>query len=306
MRKLYYIGLCFLLTFQACENELDIPLDESSNQLTLNVELNPYDRAKALVTLTGKPLEINNFPIPKDAVVELFEEGKFVEFLQYSPNDTSRINGIFEGAKVPQPGLNYRIKVSKKGYPSIESSDKIPHQIMVEEPVLSQYPQQNSDGTKANIALQFNDPASERNYYQLYVYYYLKVRTDSEGEDSISNNYIFNLDKTLNISSPQMVDYSNGILFSDENFDGTAANLTLTIDAEPMSAYGDDRFREVFIFIELRALSESNYQYRKTLTLAKRNTNDGFSEPVLVWNNIQNGLGIMGSYTRDFKAIRLK
>jgi hypothetical protein len=306
MKRLFFIGISCLLVIISCENELDIPLDNNAKKLTLNVELSPYDKAKALVSLTNQPLEAANYPIPKDAIVELYEEGKFIEFLQYNPEDTSRINGIYEGTLVPQPGLNYQIKVNKTGFNAIEASDQMPPQIQVKDLVLAKYPQVYTDGKKAQITFTFDDPALQNNYYQLFVYYFFKVKTESDGEDSIAYNYIFNLDKTINIASPQMVDYSNGILFSDENFDGTTARLQLTFDAEPLENYRDPKYRQAAIFFELRAISQNNYQYRRTLTLSRRKNNDGFSEPVLVWNNILNGLGIMCSYTRDFKVLDLK
>jgi hypothetical protein len=58
------------------------------------------------------------------------------------------------------------------------------------------------------------------------------------------------------------------------------------------------------LVVELQSISESYYQYLKSMT-SNGGGDDFFSEPVQVYSNITNGIGILGSYTQSSKVVEL-
>ena len=98
-------------------------------------------------------------------------------------------------------------------------------------------------------------------------------------------------------------------LFDDENMDG------LTLESSKGKSYMPEiqtdlrgtainpKPKLVSITIELLHTDEAYYQYHRTLQ-QYRNTNNPFSEPILVFSNIEGGLGCFAGYNSKILNIR--
>jgi len=81
------------------------------------------------------------------------------------------------------------------------------------------------------------------------------------------------------------------LLFDEKMFDGREAIMDLLIKDSIME---DDHEGEVYF--NLKSVTDNYYHYHTTAGLQAWNNGDSFAQPVQVFSNIPNGLGIlMGS-----------
>jgi hypothetical protein len=59
----------------------------------------------------------------------------------------------------------------------------------------------------------------------------------------------------------------------------------------------EEQARRVEIVVELQSISRDYYHYLRTRNLSERTGDNPFGEPIQIFNNIQNGIGILGGYT---------
>lgn len=306
MRSLFKIwsAVWLVLMMTACENPLDIPLDDAASKLTLNAEITINEPLRVLVTQTKSPLSSGNYKVPKDAIVNLFKDGTYLETLLYNPNDTNKTYGIFRSIHQPVAGSDYRIEVLYPGYEKLTATDRIPETIKIQSLETTFYPEDYGQSGEATFNLSFKDNADQEEYYLLYIFYQTLERTGSTGPDSLEYRYSTNK-RGLNVPEFEQ-DYTGGLMFSDVSFNGEQQTIQVNLSAQPLSFFASNQFKEANLFFELRRISKNNFLYRKTYTRYVSGANNGFGEPVLVWTNVENGFGILSSFTRDFYAYKVK
>jgi hypothetical protein len=300
----FILLVCCGVWLSACENPLDLPLNKAVGILTLNAELNPDERINALITLPKEPFKPGPFEVPNNAVVQLFEDGEWKETLRYNPNDSSVAFGIYAGNTRPKAGSRYRIEVNVPGYDAISAEDQVPRFCPIQELSTLYYPADYGQDGTARFSFSISDEPNTDNYYVLYIFYRTLQKGGPEPDAEPFFDF-FTRRRSINVPDAAF-DYTGGILFSDKTFPGSAFSVQVTLAAEPLSLFADDKYLEAKLFFELRSISRDNYLYRSTLTKFRNDENNGFSEPVLVWNNIKGGLGIFSSFNRDFKDVPLK
>jgi len=138
------------------------------------------------------------------------------------------------------------------------------------------------------MSIGLNDNAATENYYQIglssistYEYYDYELDsliTYSQKEDLWAYPVDPWLDNIANASE-------NGLSFSDATFNGT--NIVLNLSTYIYS-YNTN---ETKILIDLYSISEEYYNYLKSKSLYEE-SDPAFSEPVQIFSNIENGLGI--------------
>lgn len=173
---------------------------------------------------------------------------------------------------------------------------------------------------KVNYKLKFSDNGDQKNYYRLIV---RKV-----SYDGVWNYETNRVDTIINNNIPQYSDFDfsdvvsgntndpltdtgtspvGGLLsesknkyhvFSDDLFNGKtyplqfSTNFTKIIEDVQYGSVSDIKHE---VYINLQSISKDYYQY--LMTRAASSTTNNFSEPVKVYNNINGGIGILGSYT---------
>ena len=53
------------------------------------------------------------------------------------------------------------------------------------------------------------------------------------------------------------------------------------------------------MFVYLISASEDYFRYKRTYSLQEESSGDPFAQPVNVYNNIENGFGIVAGYSED-------
>ncbi len=133
-------------------------------------------------------------------------------------------------------------------------------------------------GDNGRLTLRLEDPGGRRNYYLLRFYSLQEY-----------NGKFYRYQNPLDYEGPDAIEllgggYSRDIIFNDAMFDGRSWQLLLKTFVYDQGKYE----------LDICNLSEETYRYMQTMELQRRKRYDRFSEKVSIYNNIRNGLGIVG------------
>jgi hypothetical protein len=162
-----------------------------------------------------------------------------------------------------------------------------------------------------SFKVKFTDPVDEKNYYlvkirntydfekwdeNLIIYDTLYVGPDTTIINEVLGGNVISL-ATENIwfsSNDLIIEeymWSTGVIFSDEIINGE--NYSFSGKMNKWSLYGTENN----VSFELRSLSPETFKYYKSVNQHYDTSGDPFAEPVIVFTNIENGIGIFGSST---------
>ncbi len=278
------IGYCAVLIFYSCETTIDIDLPEKGKKIVINGVFSPdksinVNISQSLYILDsdgGTPPFINN-----NALVKLFENNQFIEDLVFVEN------GNYASNLIPVAGDKYGLKVSVAGLNDAYTETIIPR--LIEITSLDTGRTTYFDGIDSyevfECRVSFSDPADEENYYMIEVlstgYYFDPL-------------YIVGSDPMMNLFST----YNGKVIFTDGLFNGKKAEIGI------MPEWG--KFYDGEYTVNLKSISHDYYLYIKSRTLQYEVGNDPFAEPVMVFNNVESGYGILGSYNNDPDTVIVK
>ena len=144
------------------------------------------------------------------------------------------------------------------------------------------------------VRFSFND-AREDNFYRLR----LRNPNTYYGFDYFESNDA-SIISSAGVQSDGATFYGDEALFDDEMFNGTEKEISIDF-FEYKSFWFEEEGIEVQFILELTSVSESYYTYIRSLR-AHYDNQDQFifaGEPVQVFTNIENGLGVLGSMSID-------
>jgi hypothetical protein len=169
---------------------------------------------------------------------------------------------------------------------------------------------------KINYTLKFKDNGDVKNYYRLVVLTKEFYSDAKITKDSVLYNYYFSFDDIVsgNNSNNDPMAFSGSSynlynVFSDELFNGKDYPLTFSTNVDvyhymPNYKHGVRLNSRIEVNIFLQSISRDYYLYLKSRQAAS-DGNGLFSEPVQIHNNIEGGIGILGSYTSNMTKIDL-
>lgn len=272
----------FIFSCTKIEDIVDFPVKDP--KLTLNCYFHPDSTWTFHVSRSLSVIDNANLSMVTDATIKLWENNDLIATLTEASPDQRY---YFYGSK-PKPGFEYRIEVSHPKYKTISAVEKVPYPVnfLVSKfkiiDSLSYYDPwlQKSYGTlKASVNVRIEDNAGEKNYYRLICYYY----------DSLySSGFIYPLWlESENIAVEK--DYSNGLLFSDKYFNGSTYELNFKFEDYMF-------FKGKTYYFVLESMNSARFYYELSLSKFMNKAGNPFSEPVQVFNNIENGYGIFAAY----------
>jgi hypothetical protein len=303
--SIFCIALTALL-FTGCTKYLDFEGDGARPRLVMNALMHADSTFE--VHLSNSVGYVDNISIEDQLNGEVSvrnAQGELVETLFHDGD------GRYIGAQTAQSGMQYTIEADHPGFTSITASDRVPVPVAILAvdtfSVVSSDPF-GSEWNNLNIALTFNDPAAE-NYYSIEVFqnetFYVDYIYDPE-----LNSYVLDtvwLDSPayfqigLATTDPILINetptgiaeneaFGNQFLFSDALFNGSTRTLTFRIENfTPNSRY----------VVRLSSLSHDYFRYLRTVDRYLSADGDPFAEPVLVFSNVKDGLGILGGISRS-------
>lgn len=313
-----YTVICLILT--SCYQDVDLDKyrsDAGKELLTLNSILTPDSVVMAAATKTYFYSDVHTEPVYIEGLnIHLKINGNEKGAMRYDSKKKLYVSDI-------KPESGDKIELATEYNEIIVSAhDSIPQQITIENIDLSLgNPHHNSWGGKVctlTYRITFSDDPLESDFY--YIGYNAPQFTDSnwtpnvpQGQYDLSHNLVFQkLENLLGDVPSDWLDgnFYYGLPFSDSGINGKTH--TLTIEEEISSSYLY-KGREILRNITLYKISESYFQYLLSRLRYDASDNDnpsgmidlGLADPMRTFTNVQNGIGILGCYTSDRRAVSI-
>lgn len=275
----------------SCEKTVNIPLPDEANKLVLNLIMNKDSIMMARVSLSGR---LNEYQPPSqmhNAVVNLYENGTFKEALfpyMYS-------NNIYYRSKsVPKAGATYKVTAAVPGYTEVSGTDQIPDTVEIGEMRMT-VAQLNSMQANATISVLWHDDPAVQNYYRVRIYFINEwVNANGSGGRQKIEQY-------FNVEEPSLSIFGGDrdrteFYTTDALFNGRSPRFIFRANI-------GDRIKRMVV--EISSLTYNSYNYLNSAFMAREKNDDGLSEKVIVFNNIENGLGIIGGVAqREYELAR--
>jgi len=275
--------LCLLaldLTFTTCVSEVEFKEIDTEDKFVINTLITCEEPIEIyLCKLSG--ILNDSFEVINNQNINLYENDE----LKWS--DNNGIDGKYLTEITPIVGKRYKLELTDNNGNLISSFDTLPEKVKITD-ATNLYPvySDNFGTTFGKITLTFTDEPKIRNYYEI------GILNENNG-----------IVQTLKVKSPVITyDFNHNpnptatLLFTDELFEGKPLTLEIFSDSYKPS-------------VVLKNVSRNYYEYRKSINIHFYNQNveryDVYSmfkgDPVELYSNVTNGLGIFAGYTQDIK-----
>jgi hypothetical protein len=299
--KKYFLNVILLLAFfiSSCQKEVPVEIPNAKSKIVLNCIMNEDSLFTVLVSRTKKLYVDDNVDMAlTNASVSVYENGVLIENLSHDSI------GIYSSKTFkPKVGNKYKVLVKADGY-----VDAVAEEVLIQQAKITDLNVKDSSYVKngavySKLSFFIDDPANTSNYYELQMQgigmMYIEG-IDSTGQpipmDSTRIEYPISMlvvDESLkeNYTSNSITgndDYMPQVLqFSDKFINGSKYKIEVYFSS-------DNFFRTDSIIINIKSVSKSFYEYKRTVL--EQNNTGPFSEPVRVYSNVTGGVGILGSY----------
>ena len=306
MKMKHIVRLCLGLVLMAtgCEKVVEFDIEDQEPLVVVNCKAVDGDSVWVEVTMSKFFLsDGEDMPRVTDADCRMWFNGEEVAGAAAGETPTAPWSGPgwYRFDRKVEEGDTLKLKVTVPGHEPVTAQTVVPHKPAITSvdttTVMDQY-----GGREMKIRFVLNDPADEHNYYWVRI-----RRHESEYGyyDYISDEY-FTCEDMLLVNQTDVISMIGGmgttfegedLFFTDEKINGQAHNIELSFynywlyNYEEGTPGEDDSYAE--LILEVASLSEDMYRYLMT-TRGFNDLDELFGEAVQVYNNIENGVGILG------------
>ena len=298
--SLFFIVAIFLLA--SCEKEIEFKGGRVEPLLVLNGLLMPDSVVSIHLSESRFFLSSENeFKPVGNATVKLWKNGEAIA--TFSEHE----NGYYIAPYRSKTGDRLRITASAPGLHPVECSTEI---LPAPEILSAEITKIQDELFDHEVSLTLRDPAALANYYRLNLY--LKIYFSEEYFIYMPAHFHSD-DAPFSTTEFPMGDFGNRYhIFTDAVFNGIEYPLKLQVVAR-YDSKGDNEVDgsdskkndprdniepvNMELYVDLQHITKDYYLYLKSRSSARGNDFGGmFSEPTQIFNNIQGGIGILGSY----------
>lgn len=310
--RLIFCCICLSLTLNSCIRAVELDLPEIPRQLVLMGILSSDSPVSIYLSYT-KAIEDTSSQVAwiQDAEVQLKENGQLMGELIY------RGEGNYVSSLVPKPGRTYQLEVEISGENLLKAETIIPEVVSLDSAIYTFSSRTNLEGIPLKDYVGYlTDPKEMNNYYEMYFYKYNSRNFQKNYIDGVNSSIVE--PAILAEGNPENSFGFSGFSFTDATFEGETYGLELsfTTSDDPNGYIPNPEKRP---FLELHHLDTHLYLYRKSLKRHLANQASGIvfapgdfdlvsimllGEPVELYSNVENGLGIFASYNSSERACR--
>lgn len=334
MKTQLNISLFVIFIFWGCSQRIDFENDLMTNQLVVNAIVAADSLIRVDVYRNTSINEATYNQVP-NAEVSIWQNNEKLETLKldytltrkwyelgkYDEYDTTFF--YMTTSTKALPGNTYRLEVKHPDFETAFCETTVLKPILITSIDTSSIYElgSNMESLQFNFKINFTDPIDAKNYYRLLINRQVGIKSQ-DITNGDTTNYIRIYNQGLDyfksndpVFTNENEDADNEILggtlntydvFSDELFQGESYNL-IFYDLDATMWYGGNGEREpeyqiehgefYHFTIELQSISHETYLYYKSIDRQQSIDDMPFIEPVPVFNNIENGMGIFGSYS---------
>ena len=292
--------IAFTLFLTSCEKELDINFKDDEQKIVVNSLLNDQEAISIEISKSFQPgfgnLEGVQISEVENASVDLFENDILMETLSYSKM-TGDVLGKYRSTVVPNPNHRYSIKVMNADEDVIEGQTSLPQLPSISNTLAEEF--ETSFGITKAFTFSFNliDSSGEQYYY-----FYMDIPVMeilSSGDTVLLRHEPLQIG--LDDDNNKQLYLKYGFVFSDENFDESDHTISGSADIHLgfLDFLRKDDGIEAFVDLSkirltIHSLSKETYLFYQSHSLYLTNQYEFYTEPINVFSNIENGLGIFG------------
>jgi hypothetical protein len=278
MKKIFLFLSILSVSLVACETDADIEIPAQDPKLVVSAFLNPGAEFQYLKVYMSDPIfdgsTIDNTVMINNATVTISDGVQTVSF-GYDFNVDSYV--------LPRTTLNieydkeYTVKVSYDGktanstIKTVSNTPLLLNEVRIDS-LIEEDPFSGSITTYYGY-VKWQDPPNEKNYYCLELYGLVKNINGDTSRISLS-------------------DFYSNIYLTDDGKNGSLMNAS--IEAFLFAQEGNE---SDYIGYELMLTKTDEHYYKYFKSLQNYGGDDPFSEPSLIYTNVNNGLGLVGSYS---------
>jgi len=303
--KYYILILVSFIALASCDQFIEVELPGQEPRMVLNALLDPTDTLKVFLTKSKGVLESGNYwedfelveganVYIKDQQGQIFPMGYIDRSRPYETNAFYYLNGhdFMEGQ-------TYEIIAEKEGFPTVSSMQRLPTIIPINSiEMVNLGPVEGLENHNLfEVTVKFDDPPGN-NFYELSGNIWGRDVYIVNGDTSLFYYGSLLYPRPVNPAYKKDFTMKSGILFND--------NLLRGSDSEIVFRTSIRRNLDLEVTINLSHVSESYFRYYETTDLQQNNRGDILSQPVLVYNNVTNGLGIFKSRITAQKMIEMR
>ena len=283
----------------SCEEPVDLAFDIPKSRLVISSSFIPAQPVVLQLSAT-QPRGADPVGLITDARVTLYEGMELAEELTYFPSPETDRPGTYRTTRFsPQAGHQYTIHVSAEGYDPVTAISTIPQAIGINSLAVTGMSVDEGEVTSVydyHLLVDYADPAEETNYYDLRILQMvIPYKVDSRGDTVRLQPYV------KSVSTP-VHEAANGqvvsILLKDKPMT-PVLNVHLQCRLESKSELLGQ------VIAELRTVSPEYYFYQRSINRPDELPNSGLKDPVIVFNNVDRGLGVFAGYTSVSKGLNL-
>ena len=284
----------------SCEKEIELKT-KSSKCIVANALITDNEPIEVSVYSGVDFVGRNSSQWLEDATLAVYRNGELLEEIIGMNTDSS-----YRTSVIPVVGETYTIKVDCQRYPSATATATVPNPLQVK--VLQTDSVQmriHDDGYKTyesagEVELSITDTTNELRYYLLTIigyHYFMKTPDDikttyltprynnSTAQSTSMSDILTHLFESDDVKE---IEEKNYILLSNQNWRGKSTTLR----------FGLCHCSEIPSDINVMSFDEEYYKYFISKELQQNSEEDDlmFGEPVNIYSNVKNGLGLFAGY----------
>lgn len=310
MKNILFILIAFFFIFSSCEKKLDIDLPDSDKKIVVNGIVNPDSLMKVRISKSLNVLDNGNVEYLSDAVVKLYKDDVLMEELN------NMNSGYFMSSVFPEINANYKLTIDYSGLTSVNSEIQLKKAVnivsvdTVSEVRINNYGDGYIDTSYImHFEIKIKDDADKSDYY------FLSLRAIIPVYDFIDDEYVIIASEETNMffesddhvfrnSEWFTLDGMQGIVFTDEMFNGNEYSFDIEHYIFKNDEFDYKQLGTMY-YVKLLTVTEDVFNYISSYNLNQQTLYDPFAQPVQIYSNIENGLGIFSGYTMSVDSLQL-
>lgn len=277
-------------------------LPEQDPRIVVNCLLNSDQNISADVSASKSIISGKDYKLLNNAVCEVYEDGAYIQNLVFTSN------GHYFGSLIPKANKKYTLKVAASGYESATATTTMPDNTVIK-PVervdtvnfkyrLDRIGQSGDFYITGETKYKFRivDDATLENFYSIVPSVFLLDSLNQPINYSITPTVLYYNGSNGLGGGPEYHDSSLD-LEDKKIVNGNEIQGTIGIQFHLNQGSGSSLkppIKRIVIYFEFQSVNEDYYKYKKTLLNQANMGISLFAEPVQVYNNIEQGMGILG------------
>lgn len=305
-RSILFMIPAVMAAMWGCETTVYFKVDAQEDLLVVNALVVPDSMNDATVSLSVDPIAIGfESADVNDATIQVYRNDALAGTFSAMGSGYYTIpSTVLAGAE----GDALRLEVSAPGRESVSATTIMPTSVPISDLGIT-------DTLYETITYSLIDPYGNVTYIDTIVpYFEISFSfTDPTGDDHYmidvdyqdaysyvqacftTDDPIFTVEESYGFGGTNddgSITFCDDVVFSDQTFDGRTKTMSVLVFAIETTFTLDPAF-----VITLKHISEDYYQYYTTSQQQYFNNGDPFSEPTMVFDNIEGGFGIFAGYT---------